>query len=157
MTVRARAIATIAVATMLSISRLQAQAAATAVRTPKVELSLDYTHFGVGVGNTEGTRGNRMVGLDGGSASLAFNFNRYVGLVADVGGYDDTKLELVGSGANQPRVVNASGTAFTYLFGPRFSYRNESRFTPFIQVLGGGVHASPVTTPGEVTRSARSL
>ena len=146
MKVRARAIATIAVAvSIFTISRLYAQASASAVRAPKVELSLDYTHFGVGVGNTEGTTGNRMVGLNGGSASLAFNFNRYIGLVGDVGGYDANKLELVGSGANQPRVVGASGTAFTYLFGPRLSYRNHTRFTPFMQVLGGGVHASPVT------------
>ena len=147
MNVCARAIATIAIAVSMSPgSPLHAQAVSAAPpRAPKVELSLDYSHFGVGVGNTEGTAGNRMVGLNGGSASLAFNFNRYLGLVADVGGYDTTQLELAGSGANQPRTVSASGTAFSYLFGPRFSYRNGSRFTPFIQVLAGGIHASPVT------------
>jgi hypothetical protein len=145
MRVSARAIATIAAAASLAPLSLHAQATPAAVRTPRVELSVDYSHFGVTVGNTEGTNGNRMVGLEGGSASLALNFNRFFGVVADVGGYDANKLELVGNGANQPRVVAASGTAYTYLFGPRVSYRNHTRFTPFLQVLAGGVHASPVT------------
>jgi hypothetical protein len=86
-----------------------------------------------------------MVGLNGGSASLAFNLNRYVGLVADFGGYDDSQVQLTGSGANQPLVVDANGTAYTYLFGPRLSFRNSTRFTPFAQALFGGVHATTVT------------
>ena len=43
---------------------------------------------------------------------------------------------------------DSSGTAYTFLFGPRFSYRNSTRFTPFAQVLVGGVHASDVTISG---------
>jgi hypothetical protein len=109
----------------------------------KFELFLGFTHFGTGTNDT--VPGNRMVGLNGGSTSAAFNFNRYIGFVADFGGYDDTQLQLTGAGANEPLVVNSSGTAYTYLFGPRFSFRNSSRFTPFAQVLVGGVHASDVT------------
>ncbi len=145
MRVRARAIATIAAAVSMAPLSLHAQADPAASRTPKVEVAVDYSHFGVGVGNTEGTNGNRMVGLNGGSASVALNFNRFFGIVADFGGYDANKLELVGNGANQPRVISANGTAYTYLFGPRISYRTRSRFTPFLQVLVGGVHASPDT------------
>jgi opacity protein-like surface antigen len=114
-------------------------------KTPKAELFLGYTRFGVGVNSSNGTAGNRMVGLNGGSAALAINFGRYIGLVADFGGYADNKLLLTGTGANEPLVVNSSGTAYSYLFGPRVSFRNESRFTPFAQVLGGGIHASAVT------------
>ena len=146
MRICARAVATMAVAVTMAVSSpLHAQAVEAGHETPKLELSVDYSHFGVGVGNTEGTNGNRMVGLNGGSASLALNFNRFVGIAGDVGGYDANKLELVGTGANQPRVVGASGTAFTFLVGPRISLRNGTRFTPFMQVLAGGVHASPVT------------
>ncbi|QMV19765.1 hypothetical protein GOB94_14470 [Granulicella sp. 5B5] len=112
-------------------------------RTPKAELFLGYSRFGTGSNNT--VVGNRMVGLNGGSASIAFNFNRYLGLVGDFGGYDDSQLQFTGTGANQPLVVNSSGTAYTYLFGPRLSFRNHTRFTPFVQVLAGGVHASAVT------------
>jgi opacity protein-like surface antigen len=111
--------------------------------TPKVEVFLGYSRFGTFSNNT--VAGNRMIGLNGGSASIAFNFNRYIGLVGDFGGYDDSQVQLTGTGANQPIVVNSSGTAYTYLFGPRFSFRNDSRFTPFVQVLAGGVHASAVT------------
>jgi len=111
--------------------------------TPKVEVFLGYSRFGTFSNNT--VAGNRMIGLNGGSASIAFNFNRYIGLVGDFGGYDDSQVQLTGTGANQPIVVNSSGTAYTYLFGPRFSFRNDTRFTPFVQVLAGGVHASAVT------------
>ena len=111
--------------------------------TPKVELFLGYSRFGTGSNNT--VTGNRMVDLNGGSASVAFNFNRYLGIVGDFGGYDDSQLQLTGTGVNQPFVVNSSGMAYTYLFGPRLSFRNRTRFTPFAQVLAGGVYASAVT------------
>ena len=111
--------------------------------TPKVEVFLGYSRFGTGSNDT--VTGNRMVGLNGGSASVAFNFNRYLGIVGDFGGYDDSQLQLTGTGVNQPLVVNSSGTVYTYLFGPRLSYRNQTRFTPFAQALAGGVHASAVT------------
>jgi opacity protein-like surface antigen/outer membrane protein OmpA-like peptidoglycan-associated protein len=111
--------------------------------TPRVELFLGYTHFGTS--STDTTVGNRMVGLNGGSTSLALNLNRYVGLVADVGGYDANRLQLTGTGTNQPLVVDASGTVYSYLFGPRISFRNSTRVTPFAQALFGGVHASDVT------------
>jgi hypothetical protein len=111
--------------------------------TPKVEVFLGYSRFGTASNNT--VTGNRMVGLNGGSASVAFNFNRYLGIVGDFAGYDDSQVQLTGTGVNQPLVVNSSGTAYTYLFGPRLSFRNVSRFTPFAQVLAGGVHASAVT------------
>ena len=112
-------------------------------KTPKVEVFLGYSRFGTFSNNT--VAGNRMIGLNGGSASIAFNFNRYIGLVGDFGGYDDSQVQLTGTGVNQPIVVNSSGTAYSYMFGPRFSFRNDTRFTPFVQVLAGGIHASAVT------------
>ena len=111
--------------------------------TPKAEVFLGYSRFGTFSNNA--VAGNRMVGLNGGSASVAFNFNRYLGIVGEFGGYADDQLELTGTGVNQPFVVDSGGTAYTYLFGPRLSFRNHTRFTPFAQVLAGGVHASAVT------------
>ena len=67
------------------------------------------------------TDGNRMGYLHGGSTSLAYNFNRYIGLVADFGGYDDSRLTLFSPTGNQ--TVDSGGSAYTYVFGPRFSYR----------------------------------
>lgn len=113
--------------------------------TPKTELFLGYSHFRA---VPTLSPGNRVVGLNGGGASLAFNLNRYLGLVADFGGFDATELRLTGAGAAPPRVADASGVAYTYLFGPRLSYRRDSRITPSFQILFGGVHASEVTLSG---------
>jgi hypothetical protein len=107
---------------------------------PRVELFLGYSHFR---GMPTYADGNRMVGLNGGDASLAFNLNRYLGLVADFGGYNTTKLNLTGPGANPAREADASGTVFSYMAGPRLSYRR--RVTPFVQALFGAAHAGPVT------------
>ncbi len=112
---------------------------------PKAELFLGYSHFR---GAPTLRPGNRMVGLNGGNASLALNFSRYFGLVADFGGYNTTELRLSGAGAAPPRVADADGKVFTYLFGPKFALRNSSRLTPFAQVLFGGAHASEVSLSG---------
>jgi hypothetical protein len=151
MKLNARVLAPLAIALFLTPAlSLQAQNTVNpsirSIEYPKVELFLGYTHLGTVSNDT--VPGNRMVGLNGGSASVAFNLNRYIGLVADIGGYDDSQLQLTGTGANEPLVVSSSGTAYTFLFGPRFSFRNSTRFTPFAQVLVGGVHASDVTISG---------
>jgi hypothetical protein len=51
--------------------------------TSNAELFWGYSYFR---GGPAPGPGNRMVGLNGGSASIAFNWNRYLGLVADIGG-----------------------------------------------------------------------
>ena len=126
-----------------------AQAAAPAPTTgrayvsyPKVELFLGYSYLR---GVPTLSPGNRMDSLNGGSANIAFNLNRYLGLVADVGGFNASELQLTGAGANPARVSDASGTAFTFMAGPRLSLRKYERITPFAQVLFGGIHASEVT------------
>jgi outer membrane protein OmpA-like peptidoglycan-associated protein len=89
--------------------------------------------------------GNRLEFLNGGSTSIAYNFNRYLGLAADFGGFNDTRLLLEGTGgvASVDDQV-ASGSVFTFLAGPRLSYRKFSRVTPYAQALFGGIHASAV-------------
>jgi opacity protein-like surface antigen len=111
------------------------------VATPRVELFLGYSYLRAVPTLAEG---NRFVWLNGGSTSIAFNFNRYLGLVGDFAGFADSQLRVNGA-ASPGKVVDSSGSAYTYLFGPRLSFRKHGRFTPFAQVLFGGVHASPVT------------
>jgi outer membrane protein OmpA-like peptidoglycan-associated protein len=106
---------------------------------PKVEVFLGYSYLR---GVPTLSPGNRMVSLNGGSTSIAFNLNRYLGLVGDFGGFDASELQLTGAGAN--RVADTSGNAFTYMAGPRLSFR-KYRVTPFAQALFGGIHASAVT------------
>jgi hypothetical protein len=109
---------------------------------PKVELFMGYTYLRA---VPSPAAGNRMVWLNGGSTSVAFNLNRYLGLVGDFGGFNETRL-LFTTG-NPPAALGTyqavdDGTVFTYLGGPRLSFRNHDRITPFAQVLFGGIHAS---------------
>jgi len=117
------------------------------LNTPKVEIFLGYSYLRA---VPTLAAGNRFVYLNGGSASIAFNFNRYLGLVGDFGDYNDSQLRLNGD-LSPGVVVNSSGNAYTYLFGPRLSFRGHGRLTPFAQVLVGGVHASDVTISGGCT------
>ena len=85
---------------------------------PKVEWFLGYSFW-----RAIPTFSNRMAYLHGGSTSVAYNFNRNVGLVADFGGYDNSRLTLFTPTASQ--TFDSNGSAYTYVFGPRFSYRLE--------------------------------
>ena len=110
--------------------------------TPRVEWFLGYSFW-----RAMPTSSNNRIGyLHGGSTSVAYNFNRYLGLVADFGGFDNTRVTL--SSSTGSRTLAADGSAHTYMFGPRLSYRTHSRFTPFGQALVGGAYASNVTISG---------
>lgn len=63
---------------------------------------------------------------EGGSGSVALNFNGWLGAVSDFALYHSS-------------VIGPGLAAGTYAFGPRFSYRHWRRITPFTQVLFGGV------------------
>ena len=109
--------------------------------TPKAELFLGYSYLR-SVPTLEA--GNRLVWLNGGSASIAFNINRYLGIVADVGDYTNSEIRFQGAYRSTVDVNDADGGVISYLFGPRLSFRHE-RITPFVQALFGGARASEVT------------
>ena len=111
---------------------------------PKIEWSAGYSFWRAMPTATD----NRMGYLHGGSTSLAFNFNKWVGFVSDFGGFDNDRLTLFGPASSQ-NYTATGGAAFTYLFGPRVSFRSSNnRITPYIQSLFGGVHAGSVTISG---------
>lgn len=100
---------------------------------PHIKPGTDYPHWEAFVGYSffDLRPGNTFAGpvrLQGGSASLDYNFNRWFGVEGEFGGYHD------GTVNNAPADV----TIFTYLFGPKFTYRNSSRVTPFGEILLGG-------------------
>jgi outer membrane immunogenic protein len=67
--------------------------------------------------------------LNGGFGSLVINAPHGISIVADLAAMHAPHV----SGTAQ------SITVFNYLFGPRYSLRTVSkRFTPYVQVLGGG-------------------
>jgi outer membrane protein with beta-barrel domain len=68
---------------------------------------------------------------NGGSTSIAYNFNRKIGLVADFGGYNNNNI----------RGFDVDNTMFTYLFGPRFTARGE-HVNVFGHAMFGGAHIS---------------
>jgi outer membrane protein OmpA-like peptidoglycan-associated protein len=114
--------------------------------TPKVELFLGYSFWRAVPDSTR----NRMDAMHGGSTSLAYNLNKHLGFVFDFGGFKTDSVEFTspGAGFSPSRVVDTDGNAFTFLFGPRVSFRNHHWLTPFLQVLGGAARASEVTVNG---------
>jgi hypothetical protein len=97
-------------------------ASAQEVTTPKYEVGLNYSGLHVTSGNND-----RNGTGNGGSGYFLYNFNRTFGMVADFGGYANTK-----------RGVDL--TSMTYLFGPRLTWRH-SRLSPYVQFLFGGAYA----------------
>src|SRR6202050_5373554 len=75
---------------------------------PRVEWFLGYSFWRA----MPTAPSNRMGYLHGGSTSVAYNFNRYLGLVADFGGYDDSRLTLFSPTGSE--TLDASGSAYTY-------------------------------------------
>ena len=78
---------------------------------------------------------------NGGSGSFAYNINNVVGLVADLGGYANTRI---------------NDRLLTYMFGPRFSWRH-SRLTPYVQFLFGGAYVWNDLDTTSVTQNAFAM
>ncbi len=93
---------------------------------PKAEVSGDYMYIRVNPGG--GASGQNCHGVGG---NVAGNLNDWFGVVGDFGGCRVTGLPS-----------GVSSHAYTYLFGPRVSYRNTSPLTPFAQLLFGGERAT---------------
>src|SRR6266403_1989416 len=91
-------------------------------RAQSVDASIGYSYFRLG--------GSGDINQNGVSGSVAYNPNRWLGIVGDFGGYHGS-----------PGGVSLN--TYTYLFGPRLTLRNPSKINPFGQVLLGG---SRVTT-----------
>jgi outer membrane protein OmpA-like peptidoglycan-associated protein len=94
---------------------------------PKWELSAGFSYINLDPGSGFDSFNN--YGANGG---VAFNVTRYLGLVADLGGYD-FKRSVNGNGVN--------GSMNTYLFGPRLNLRRFDHFVPFAEFLFGGAHS----------------
>jgi outer membrane protein OmpA-like peptidoglycan-associated protein len=114
--------------------------------TPKFELFMGYSYWRALPQSIH----NRMESMNGGSTSLAWNLNHGVGLVFDFAGFrvDSLKFNSAGPAFTPSRVVDVNGNAFTALFGPRLSWRDRDRLTPFIQVLAGFARTDDVQLIG---------
>lgn len=128
-----------------------AKAPATKLSDAHIKPGTDYPHWQAFLGYSflDFRPGPIVTGtekLNGGSGSLTYYMNQYVGLTFDFGGYHTGTLNY-GSGN-----VSVDATGYTYMGGPRFALRNASRWTPFAEVLFGGVRGSGAmfkATPSE--------
>jgi hypothetical protein len=85
-------------------------------RAQSVDVSVSYSYF-------------RSLGLNhnGVSGSVAYNLKSFdwLGIVGDFGGYHASP-------------AGVSTNTYTYLFGPRLTLHNPTKFSPFGQALLGG-------------------
>lgn len=70
--------------------------------------------------------------MHGWNASVARNANRWVGVVADFSGHYKNERTSTAFGQLESR-----DRMYTFLFGPRFSVRENDAVTPFVHVLLG--------------------
>jgi opacity protein-like surface antigen len=113
---------------------------AVAQEVPKAEIGGNYTYIHLDTGSSNGTHS-----CHGGGGSATYNLTSYLGVAAEFSGCKVTGL---------PSGVSAS--AFSYLFGPRVTYRGYGRLEPFGEFLFGGAHDSitgpnPTPPPANVT------
>ena len=120
--------------TILIATGLLSALVAVAADTPRYEVFLGYTYIRANQFNQNTGLGQEIGGFDmnGGSAQFIYNFNKQFSGVADIGAV--TKQNV--------GVINADNTTTFYMFGPRYSYRSKSRFTPYAQIVFGGATRS---------------
>jgi len=93
----------------------------------------------------------------GATGSFAYNVNRWLGLVAEVGGYHfDRQIPILDPVTNTESLNTISGNMQTYLFGPRLNWRRFDHFVPFGEVLFGAAHGSSQVT-GDKSQGAFAM
>jgi len=108
---------------------------------PKLETSPAFmyirtpTSFTIPAGSPVGVAGtsfNESFNCAGGGGTIAYNVTSIVGIAADLGGckYFGNTVPAISS--------KLSGSDFTYMFGPRLTYRNSSKIEPFAELNFGG-------------------
>ncbi|MGA7381651.1 MAG: outer membrane beta-barrel protein [Terriglobales bacterium] len=94
---------------------------------PKVELAPTFMYVRTSIAD-------QNFNCAGGSGALAYNFTSKIGLAADLGGCHYFSNTVGGN--------SVDGNLFTFLFGPRLTFRNHTPFTPFFDVNVGGARVS---------------
>lgn len=108
---------------------------------PQFEVSGGYSYVRANPANQNGG-----FNLNGGNASLTYNFTDHFSAVGEFGGYHFSGLP-----------AGLSSTMYTYLFGPRVSLRKSSRVTPFAQALFGGGRLNASTSGVNAGENAFSM
>ena len=91
--------------------------------SPKADLFLGYSFLRYNSAQTI-----PAFTANGGISTFAWNFNRHIGMEAELGGYHNGNING----------YHFDSTSFTYLFGPRLSLGRERRIDPYLHILFGG-------------------
>ena len=102
--------------------------------TPKFEIAGMFQYI-------EFTPGSPFLSFNnfGSTASFTYNPSKWIGLVAEGGGYHFSRNLDPLTGSTQA----AKGNLYSYLFGPRLNLRKFEHFVPFVEFLVGGAHGGP--------------
>ena len=127
---------------------LVAAGTATAQEFPKVETSpaFMYIHTSPVLGASQ------SFNCAGGGGTIAYNISSMFGIAADLGGckvYGLNNTFGIGS--------RVQGNEFTYLFGPRITFRSSSAFRPFVEVNFGGERVSISCSNGNLGNACGSI
>lgn len=107
---------------------------------PSVEIAVDYSFL-----HTPSNSFIPSFNLNGGGASLAYFFNKHIGLKVDFQDYGKHTLNFAVPGRTQGCnsqsncPISAEGTMFTYTAGPVVRFRVK-RVEPFAEGMFGGAH-----------------
>jgi outer membrane protein OmpA-like peptidoglycan-associated protein len=119
--------------------------------TPKFEVSGMFSYINFNPGSF------RNFNELGATGSVAYNVNKWLGIVGEIGGYRfDRQVFVLDTTTNTQSQVTISGNMQTYLFGPRLNLRRFDHFVPFGEVLFGAGHGSSQVT-GDTSQSAFAL
>lgn len=109
---------------------------------PKFELAAGYSYVNFRPGSPFDAFSSH-----GASGSFTYNASRYLGLTAELNGYNFSRN--VGG-------ANVQGGWLSYLFGPRLNMRRFDYFVPFAEFLIGGSHAGAQLT-GSASQNALAM
>ncbi len=110
---------------------------------PRYEIAGGYSYINFNPGSPFSSFNNQ-----GGTGSFTYNASRWLGLTAELGGYD-----FSGNQGSNPR---NPGSFLTYLFGPRLNLRRFNYFVPFAEFLVGGFRGDSNLT-GSLPQSSFAL
>src|SRR6266481_4075245 len=98
---------------------------------PRYEIAGMYDYINFSPGDPFANFGNH-----GASGSFTYNASKWLGLTAELAGYQFQRdlSPLTGSSSS------VNGGFMTYLFGPRLNLRKFDYFVPFAEFLAGGAH-----------------
>ena len=120
------------IAVMIAVPLFALVAGATDV--PKMETFLGYNYVRFNPNSDVFPSFN----ANGGGGQFVYNFNKWIGAAVDLGAVTRGSFDN----------FNVDATVINFVAGPRITYHNHSRFTPFGQVLFGGAYS---TASAEVT------